>query len=154
MVDASVYSPKVIPSCLQDKQVGLAQSFRLLLLPWVLEHVRLYVYPSRVESLFPTDCGSPQNKTPGLQSQTFWGLVFLLQTPGLGSPMWSLDPLILGRTSALVIILFFVGHVPGSVGLDCIVSLLLLPFLSHCGSFFISLGVKGLFCYIFRSFHQ
>ena len=87
MADASVYSPKVIPHCLQDKQVGLTQSFRLLLLPWVLEHMRFYVYPLRAESLFLTVCGSPQNKPPGLQSQTFWGLVFPLQNPGLGSPM-------------------------------------------------------------------
>ena len=60
MVDASVYSPKVIPSCLQDKQVGLAQSFRLLLLPWVLEHVRFYVYPLRVESVFHRLWFSPE----------------------------------------------------------------------------------------------
>ena len=59
MADASVNSPKVIPSCLHDKQVGLTLSLRLLLLPWVLEHVKFYVYPLRVECLFPTDCGSP-----------------------------------------------------------------------------------------------
>ena len=63
MAAASVYVPRVSSSCLlalweafQDQQVGLIQApFKLLLLPWVLEHVRFCVHPLRVESLlFPT----------------------------------------------------------------------------------------------------
>ena len=39
---------------LQDLQVGLTQApFKLLLLPWIPEHVRFCVGPLRVESLFP-----------------------------------------------------------------------------------------------------
>ena len=33
----------------------------------------------------------------GLQSQAFWGLVFLVQDPRLGSLMWNSDPSLLGK---------------------------------------------------------
>ena len=40
---------------LQDQQVCLTQTpFKLLLLPWVSEHVRFCVHPLRVEYLFVT----------------------------------------------------------------------------------------------------
>ena len=48
---------------LQDQQVGLTQApFKLLLLPWISEHVRFCVRPLRVESLFPTAPRSRENK--------------------------------------------------------------------------------------------
>ena len=58
----SVCVPRVSPSCLlplwetlQDQQVGPRQaSFKLLLLPWVLERVWFCECPLRVESVFPT----------------------------------------------------------------------------------------------------
>ena len=61
MAAASVYIPGMSPSfllplqeTLQDQQVGLIQvPFTLLLLPWVLEHVRFRMHALRVESLFP-----------------------------------------------------------------------------------------------------
>lgn len=82
MADASMYSPKVIPHCLQDKQVGLTQSFRLLLLPWVLEHVRFYVYPLRAESLFLTVCGSPRISLLAFKAKHFGGLSSYCRTLG------------------------------------------------------------------------
>ena len=45
--------PSASPGDSPDQQVGLTQfSFKLLLLPWVLEHVRFCVHPLRVGSLF------------------------------------------------------------------------------------------------------
>ena len=67
MSAASIYIPRVrilVPSCLSGrlskiKQVDLTQtSLKLLLLPWVLEHVRFCVVPLRVESLVPTAMGT------------------------------------------------------------------------------------------------
>ena len=67
----------------------------------------------------------------GLQRQTFWGFVFLVQEPSVGRS--------LGRTSIIVIILPLVGHLPGGMSLDSTASLPLLP--SHCGSFFVVVGL-------------
>ena len=60
MAAASVYIPGMSPSfllplqeTLQDQQVGLIQvPFPLLLLLWVLEHVRFCMHALRVDSLF------------------------------------------------------------------------------------------------------
>ena len=49
----------------------------------------------------------------GFQSQKFWGSSSHFRTPRVGSPMWDLAPSFLGRTSAVVIFLLFVGHQPG-----------------------------------------
>ena len=65
-----------------------------------------------------------------LQSQTFWGLSSQCRTPKAGeSQCEAQTPRSLGRTSAIFIILLFVGHLHGSMGLDCTVSLSLLPLL-------------------------
>ena len=67
MAAASVCVPRVSFSCLlplqdtlQYQWVGLTQApFKLLLLPWVLEHVRFCVCPLSVASLFlPALCVS------------------------------------------------------------------------------------------------
>ena len=52
----------------------------------------------------------------GFESQTFSVLICLLQDPQVGESDVGLDPL--GRTCAIVIILPFVGHLPGHVGPD------------------------------------
>ena len=73
--------PRVSSSCLlpvwealHDEKVGLTQDpFKLLLLPWILEHVRFLC--------FPQPSVSPKVSPSGLQSQTFWGLVFLVKHP-------------------------------------------------------------------------
>lgn len=56
----SVHALRVSSTCLlpllealQDQQALTQDPFKLLLLPWVLEHVRFCVYPLGVESLFP-----------------------------------------------------------------------------------------------------
>ena len=62
MAAASVYVPRVSPSCLlplqealQDQQVHLTQAlFKCLLLPLISEHVKFCVHHLRVEFLFPT----------------------------------------------------------------------------------------------------
>ena len=60
MAAVSVCVPRMNFSCLlplqetlQDQQVGLTQAPFKLLLPCILEYVRFYVNPLRVESLFP-----------------------------------------------------------------------------------------------------
>ena len=53
----------------------------------------------------------PEVSPSGLKRKVFWELVFLEQDPQLGSPVWGLDPSLLGRN--LAIILLFVTHPPG-----------------------------------------
>ena len=56
---------------LQDKQLGLTQGpNKLLLLPWVLEHVRFCVPLLRVGLYFLQPSGTPESPT-SLQSQMF-----------------------------------------------------------------------------------
>ena len=56
---------------------------------------------------------------------------------------WALGSL--GRTSAIVVILPFVGHLPGKYESWLYYSFVcLIP--SHCGSFFVSLSVKNFYC--------
>ena len=61
--------------------------------------------------------GSP--KRAGLQSKHPWGLISPVQDPQVGEPDVGCGPLYsLGRTSAIVIILLFVGYLAQGVGLD------------------------------------
>ena len=46
---------------------------------------------------FAQPSSSPTNKATGLQSQTFWGLIFQCRNPGLRNPMCSLNPSLLGE---------------------------------------------------------
>ena len=73
-----------------------------------------------------------------LQSQMFWRFIFLVQEPWAGEPVCgACTPHTLGRTSAVVTIFSFVGH------LWVLTILSLRPsYLSYCGSFFISLVWK------------
>ena len=98
---------------------GLTQApFKLLLLPWVPEHVGFCVCPLRVESLFPTALWVSQKKPcwPSKPNKYSGGSSSLSRTPGLGSPMLGLDPLFLRKN--LCNILLFMRHPPGGVGLD------------------------------------
>lgn len=59
MAVSSVHALRVSSTCLlpllealQDQQALTQDPFKLLLRPWVLEHVRFCVYPLGVESLF------------------------------------------------------------------------------------------------------
>ena len=90
----SVCVPRVSSICLlpvqetlQDQQVGLTQApLKSLPLPWVLEHVRFCVRSLRVESVSHSPLGLPKVSLAGLQSQMFWGLLFLVQDPRTGEP--------------------------------------------------------------------
>ena len=62
--------------------------------------------------------------------------------PRLGGPVWDSEPHSLARTSEIVIILQFVGHSAGGVGLEYTV--FCSSYLSHCGFFFEFLDVKNL----------
>ena len=117
-----------------------------LLLPWVSEYVRFCECPLRVESISYIPLALPKASPAGLQSQMFWGLVFLMQDPlawGVWRGAWT--PCFLGKTSAIIIILLFVGCPPRGMGLDYTPISTSLPLLSHCGSFLIFLAVEDLF---------
>ena len=76
---------------LKDQEVGLTHaSFKLLLLPWVLKYMRFFVSLLQDSLCFPQPTGSPE-------SQMFWGLVFPVQDPRLGSSLWGFDILLLGE---------------------------------------------------------
>ena len=75
--------------------------------------------------------------SPGFQNKYSEVLSSLWRRPGLGIPVWDLDPLLLGdNVKAIVIILPSVSHRSRSVGLDHTTSPSSYP--SCCGSFFIS----------------
>lgn len=93
-------------------------AFRLLLLPWILEQVTLCVSPLREESLFAA----------ALCLSWTWALLALnvpgACPPSAGPSRWGTwggawSPHSLGRTSAVVIVLLFVGCLHRVVGLDC-----------------------------------
>ena len=71
-----------LPEALKDWQVGLTQvHFKLLMHSWIPKQVR-FVYTLQEWSLTSfSPLGLPEYAPTGLQSQTFWGLVFLLQDP-------------------------------------------------------------------------
>ena len=79
--------PRVSSSCLlplrealQDQQVGLIQApFKLLLLPWALDPVRFLWAPfNSGVSISHSPLALPKVSLAGLQSQTFWGFIFLV----------------------------------------------------------------------------
>ena len=82
----SIDVPRVSLSCLlplqedlQDQQVGLIQvPFKLLPLHWESEHVRFCMCPLRVESDSSSPLALLYASPAGFQSQTFWGLFFLV----------------------------------------------------------------------------
>ena len=76
-------------------------------------------------SVFYTLLDLLHTRSTDLQSQMFWELIFPVQDSLVGSLMLSRTPHSLGRTSAIVIILLFVGNLPSYMSLDCIASLFL-----------------------------
>ena len=137
--------PPAFWEALQDQQVGLTQaSLKLLPLHWVSECVRFCRHPLRAESLFPTALQLSHRQIPlAFKARRPGGLVFLVWDPQAGEPDVGLGPHSLGRTSAIVIILLFVGHLE-----VCILTTVHLcsSYLSRCCSFFISLVVENTLC--------
>lgn len=87
MAPASIYGPRVSPRCLQplwealrDQQVGLTQaSFKWMLLCWVQSLWNFVCPPHEWSFYFLSPLGQLKVRPAGLQSQTFWGFIFLLQ---------------------------------------------------------------------------
>ena len=101
--------------------------------------------PLRAESVSKSPPALLNTSSTGFQSQTFWGLPFLVQDPQAGEPNVGVRPLAP-----------WVGHL-GLWYSSCLwvadlgVRVLTISFLSpsypsHCGSFFISLIVENIFC--------
>ena len=118
MAAISVYVPRRSPvsSCLSERLSkivnGSVQAIsKLLPLCWFLERVRFCTCSLRMGSLNPTVLWLSGS------SQIFWGLFFPVQNYWAGEIRWKLHSL--GRTSAIVMILPFVGHLPRGLGLDC-----------------------------------
>ena len=84
------------------------------------------------------------------KKQMFWGLVFPVQDPQAGEHNVGLSPFSLGRTSAIVINLPFVGHLPRGLGLDYNVPSPLLPSSFWFLLYLLSCGKS--FLLVFRSF--
>ena len=92
-------------------------SFQITASPRVLECVRSCVHSLKMEPLFPMALWLSQESWPS--EQTSLGV----HLPSAGSIGWGAclgcGPLYsLGRTSAIVIILLFVGYIAQGVGLD------------------------------------
>ena len=121
MAATSVYVPKgssrgLLPlqEALQRQQVGLTQApFKQLPLSWNSEHVRFSQCPLGAESLFPTALWpSCMQVLLAFKAKCSGGSCSWHRTPGLGNLTWGSDPSLLGWTSAIVIILPFMGHLP------------------------------------------
>ena len=97
----------------------------MLLQPWSLECVRVCVSPLRAET-----SDSPGSIPHWPSNPNVQGPHFLVQDLQIGYPNVGLRGLILwGKSSLIVIILPFVGCLPGVIVLDSTWSLLLLPIL-------------------------
>ena len=91
---AHVCVPRVNSSCLlllwetlQDQQLGLTQAtFKLLLLPWVPEHVRFCVCPIEVQSLFPKALWVLESKSHWASKPNILAALFPAQDPQAGQP--------------------------------------------------------------------
>jgi len=120
-------APRPAPSCLTQAPV------KLLLLPWVSEHVGFCVHSLRVTSLFPPVLGTPPNKTCWPSKPN--ALAVSLPTAGsLGLGPWrAVQRSALGGTRDYI--LQSVGHPVRSMGLHYITSpcllLILLWFLHY-----------------------
>ena len=78
---------------LQDQQLPLTPDpFKLLLQPWVLEHVRFCMPPLRVESASHGPLVLPKLSPASLQSQMFWETIFLVQDS------WAWEPYMVLRS--------------------------------------------------------
>ena len=96
MSDTGVFVPRVscshslpLQEILQGQQVDLAQApIKVLLLPWVLVHMRFCVSPLRVKSFSPSLVGLLQLSPTGLQSEMVWGLLFLVLDLQTGVLTW------------------------------------------------------------------
>lgn len=76
--------------------------------------------------------GSPEINPTGLQSQTFWGLVFPVRNPQLGNVMWGSAPLLFGQNPCNCNYSPVCGSITWGCGIDNITICPSYPF--PCGS--------------------
>ena len=133
MASASIYVPRgsfhcllLLQEALQDQQMGMTQApFRLLTLPWVLEHVRFCMHSFTVESLFYRPLALMYMAFKVSHS----GGSSLCRSLELGSQMWDLDPSLPWENSHNCDYPSLCELPPASVGFDYTASPLLLPIL-------------------------
>ena len=86
--------------------------------PWVLAHTRLCACPPKVESLFPPVLWKSCNQISLAFKVRFSGdSCFHCWTPRLGSLMWGSEPSLQWENLCGIIVLQFVGCLPGSYGI-------------------------------------
>ena len=103
---------------------------RLLLLPWVLVHVRFCVHPLIVKSLFPPVLWNSQNWSPlAFRTECCGDLSSWCRVPRLGSPTWGSERSFLWKNLCNIIIFQFMGHPSRGMQLDYITTTPLLPVL-------------------------
>ena len=159
MAAASVYVPRVRPKCLlpvsetlQDSWWVWPGSFQIT--ASVLGHRGCEILCASFKSgvsISYSPLALLKVSTVGLQSQMFRELIFLVQDPcGWGAWCGAWTPHSLGRISAVVIILPFVGHPRKSMGLDYTTSL---PFLIVLSWFLLcNFSCRRSFLLVFMSF--
>ena len=152
MAAASISVTRVSSSCLlplqeafQDKQICRIQApFKVLLLNWVQECVRFCVYPLWVSLYFSQPSDSTENQHPLLSKPNILRAHLLGAGPlGWGTQCGYWTPLLLGEKLSIVIILLFVAHLPGGIGLEystsmplLLISLWFLLYIFSCRRFF------------------
>lgn len=73
-------------------------SFKLILLPWILECARFCLHPVRGVSVSYSPFALLKASPAGLQSQVFQGLLFLVQISQAGEPTQVSDPSLPGES--------------------------------------------------------
>lgn len=134
----------LVISCLSRKfsKEFILAPFKLLPLCWVSEYVRFWKHLLRAVSVSYSLPAFLYANFTGFQSQTFEDLSSWCGTPRLESLMWGLDPNSLGRISAIMTVLLFVGNL--RVMYFDGTTFLLLSILDY--SFFISLVLENILC--------
>ena len=113
-----VPAPSTLQDALQDQKVNLNRIFpNYYFCPGSLSMWN-FVCETEWSSCFLKPSGSPDRISSGLQHQTFWDSSSGCRIYKLWSPVWGINPLLLGENHAAVIILLFVG-----CGLDYALSL-------------------------------
>ena len=122
---ASVFVPTVShssptsvggPAMLADRSGPISYGI-IAFFPWVLVHMRLYVFSKSGVPVSPSPVEVLQSNPSGLQSQILWVLLrTCCWTPRLGSLTWGSELSLLWDNFCGIIIFWFVGGPSGGYG--------------------------------------
>ena len=152
MASASIYVLRGNFSCLlllqealQDQQMGMTQApFKLLPLPWVLEHVILHAFCHSGISLFNSLLALIYTHPHWPSKSAIQGAYLCVGPLSWGAKCGIWTPHFLEKTHTILIILLFLSYL---LRVWVLTILHLHCFYQSCGSsFFVFLIVKNLFC--------